>query len=625
MAESMLEVSPYQEYHAENRGNSSSTEENRDNIKEKNDIQILFKAGEVPSVMALRRLLSDESESFHLRWRAARALGEISDQSAVDVLSEASNDKNLAVRLEAVVALGKIGGPIAIKTLMNSLNDESYYVCRKAARFLIELDRIPQPYLSNLEYLMKLLSSGDERVMKAILKIGTPALPTLNIALKDDSFFIRRDAAQTLALFIRGIIADRPTGMDLALCLARHNFSLKNVAGLFDLRITREKNLVKKVETTNFEVISKELHGINILELSNSDMPSLGLVGPWKEAEAKTVDLEDILSEWGATNFEAKGRTLTANIGKDFLAIKLGVRPGDGEKLLTESIVQNYLYRYSMDLGLSSRFPHPLSAEKCERSPFRLSGIPYDIMKELELSSDPLAICYLADSEYFRYLNFSSLSIDEMGDGLVLCSRDLAKLTAMGVIHTALIPLFHNREQINTRIDQGLYQWWAKVAGRLDRWRESCLYPNLRLSGLADFEHVEIHSQISSEDLQHFIGNQLLSISLVLGSYFRNRGECNQKAASKILKDCFLNFHREFTHTDSLINDCIDWDHLAIRMCEEMEKDKYMNAIIRGGGLYGDNIEKSTGPHLGLFNGPFPLPELIRAIHIVSLFAILEM
>ena len=621
----MLEVSPYQEYHTENRGNSSSTEENRDNIKEKNDIQILFKAGEVPSVMALRRLLSDESESFHLRWRAARALGEISDQSAVDVLSEAINDKNLAVRLEAVVALGKIGGPIAIKTLMNSLNDESYYVCRKAARFLIELDRIPQPYLSNLEYLMKLLSSGDERVMKAILKIGTPALPTLNIALKDDSFFIRRDAAQTLALFIRGIIADRPPGMDLALCLSRHNFSLKNVAGLFDFRITREKNLVKKVETTNFEVISKELHGINIFELSNSDMPSLGLLRPWKEAEAKTVDLEDILSEWGAANFEAKGRTLTVNIGKEFLAIKLGVRPGDGEKLLTESIVQNYLYRYSMDLGLSSRFPHPLSAEKCERSPFRLSGIPYDIMKELKLSSDPLAICYLADSAYFRYLNDSSLSIDEMGDGLVLCSRDLAKLTAMGVIHTALIPLFHNREQINTRIDQGLYQWWAKVAGRLDRWRESCRYPNLRLSGLADFEHVEIHSQISSEDLQHFIGNQLLSISLVLGSYFRNRGEFNQKAASKILKDCFLNFHREFTHTDSIINDCIDWDHLAIRMCEEMEKDKYMNAIIRGGGLYGDNIEKSTGPHLGLFNGPFPLPELIRAIHIVSLFAILEM
>jgi hypothetical protein len=163
------------------------------------------------------------------------------------------------------------------------------------------------------------------------------------------------------------------------------------------------------------------------------------------------------------------------------------------------------------------------------------------------------------------------------------------------------------------------------VAGRLDRWRESCQYPNLRLSGLADFEHVEIHSQISSKDLQHFIGNQLLSISLVLGSYFRNRGEFNQKAVSEILKDCFLNYYREFSNTNSLIDNCIDWDYLAFRMNEEMGGDKYMNAIIRGAGLHGENVEKSTGPHLGLFNGPFPLPELIRAIYIVSLFAILEM
>ncbi|MGD0953605.1 MAG: hypothetical protein ABR985_14645 [Methanotrichaceae archaeon] len=60
-------------------------------------------------------------------------------------------------------------------------------------------------------------------------------------------------------------------------------------------------------------------------------------------------------------------------------------------------------------------------------------------------------------------------------------------------------------------------------------------------------------------------------------------------------------------------------------MSEEMGGDKYMNAIIRGVGLHGENVEVSTGPHLGLFNGPFPVPELIRAIHITSLFAILGM
>jgi hypothetical protein len=32
-----------------------------------------------------------------------------------------------------------------------------------------------------------------------------------------------------------------------------------------------------------------------------------------------------------------------------------------------------------------------------------------------------------------------------------------------------------------------------------------------------------------------------------------------------------------------------------------------------------------SGPHLGIFNGPFPIPELIRAVHITSLFGVLEM
>ena len=385
MAELMLEVNQYQEYHTENRGNSSSTEENRDTSTEKNNIEILFKTGEVLSVEALKRLLTDESESYRLRWRAARVLGETSDQSAVDVLSEALSDENQVVRWEAVGALGKIGGPIAIKNLIKSLNDESYYVCRKAAKLLIELDRVPQSYPSNLEHLMRLLSSGDERVMEAIIKIGIPAIEVLTMALKNDSFFIRRDVAQTLARFIRGIIADRPSGMDLAVCLARHNFSLKSIVDLFDFRIIRKKNLVNKVETTNFEVISKELHGTKIIELSNIDVLGLGLLGHWKEAEAMTVDFENILSEWGSVNFEAKGRTLTANIGKEFLAIKLGSRPGDGEKLLTESIIQNYLDRHGIDLNLLSSFPHPLRIEKCECFPFRLSGIPFAIMKELKL------------------------------------------------------------------------------------------------------------------------------------------------------------------------------------------------------------------------------------------------
>ncbi len=607
--------------------NNSSADYNQDKPK-KTDIEFPCRIGGVPTVKDLECLLTDKSESYRLRWRAARALGDLADRSSVDALSEALSDTNQVIRWEAVGALAKIGGPFAVNSIKTALWDESYCVRKRAAKILIELDGMPQPSSSNLEYLTKLLSSEDERVMETIVKIGTPALTVLTAALKDDSFFIRREVAQTFALFIRGIIADRPNAMDLAFCLSRHNFSLKSIARLYDLRITQENNLVKKVETTNFEAISNNLRKIKILELSSIDASELGpeLHKTWREQDAITVDLETILSETEAVNtLKAKGRTLIASGKGRFLAIKLGLEPGDGKKLLTESIIQNYLDHHGIDLGLSSRFPHPLDIKRCTRYPFRLSGIPSDIMRDLKLSSDPPAICYLADGDYFRYLNDPSLSVDEVRDSLTLCSRDLAKMAAMGMIHNALIPLFHNREQTNTRGDRGVYRWWSKVAGRLDRWRDTCHYPNVRRSGVADFEHIEIHSVISSDDLQHLMGDQLLSISLVLGSYFRNLGKFDQKAMSKILKDCFSAYLHEFTHKNTPLDDCIDWYHLAARMRMEMEEDKYMNAIIRGGGLHGENIDASTGPHLGLFNGPFPLPELIRAIHITSLFAILEM
>jgi hypothetical protein len=270
--------------------NDSPTKKNQDFSTNKNAVEGLCKTGDVSAIETLEHMLTDKSESYRLRWRAARALGELADQSAVDVLSVALNDENQVVRWEAVVALGKIGGPTAIGSLMKSISDESYCVRRRAAQVLIELDGIPQPYLSNLEYLIKLLGSGDDGVKEAITKIGEPALATLTMALKDDSFFIRRDVAQTLALFFRGSVEDRPKAMDLDLCLARHKFSLKSIASLFDLRITREKSLVNKVETTNFEAISKKLHGTEILELSSIEVPGLEVLRSWRKTEAKPVD-----------------------------------------------------------------------------------------------------------------------------------------------------------------------------------------------------------------------------------------------------------------------------------------------------------------------------------------------
>ena len=58
----------------------------------------------------------------------------------------------------------------------------------------------------------------------------------------------------------------------------------------------------------------------------------------------------------------------------------------------------------------------------------------------------------------------------------------------MGIVHTAPIPLFHNRAQAWRREDRGIYEW--PRGGRLDRWLSSSRHPNIAASGLRDFEHL---------------------------------------------------------------------------------------------------------------------------------------
>lgn len=576
----------------------------------------------IASVEALEILLADRSEDYRLRWRAARALGEAAGESSIGVLFEALGDNNLAVRLEATTAIGKIGGAAAAKILKDSLEDVSYRVRSRAAKALIRLSGVPSPSSANLKLLIKLLSAGDEHVMDAIKEVGMPAYGLLTEARRDESFLVRRDVSLALAVLIRGLIEDRPEMETVHRCLARNQLSPESLSRLYDLRVTKEQGLAKRIETTNFEMVSEKLRGNGIIRLPGRDnLPDLR--DP-RKSEAERAHLDSLLPERAMDQLEVRGRTLIFKQNGEHMAIKLSVRLGDEKKLLKESIFQSYLRQHCREFGLSSNFPQPLMSDKNDGYLFRLEGIPSRILDQLSLASVPTAICYRAHSDYFTYLNDPALSAAQIGDGCRRCAGDLACLARAGIIHTSLIPLFHNREQINTRSDRGIYIWWSKLAGRLDRWRESCSYPNLRLSGIADFEHMEIDDTLPAEDLQHHIGDHLFSLALVLGSYFRGRGEFDQQALSVALRDCFAAYHSKLTDTSSPLDEHIDWDRLAFRMGEEMAGDRYMKAIVRGGQSCQDRVVLS-GPHLGMFNGSFPIPELIRAIHIASLFGVLEM
>lgn len=573
----------------------------------------------------LRSELKNGSAPRQARWRAAKALGEMKDPGSVPILALALGDGSPVVRWEAAAALGKIGGLQAVEALKASLNDESRQVQKRAAKALIAHVGVPGPDPENLEDLMKLLSSGDERVAESLVKMGSVAERCMIKRLDDDSFFVRRDAARILARRIRfemdGHLGKNCPVMDPPKIATPYRFRTR----------TDGKGFVSRVEYTGFDEISGIILGERRIVFSSIFDPE---VSARNEPDHRPTGLEDLLGskiEW----VRQVGRTLIFTHEEGLLAIKLGVRPKDDEKLLIEAFMQDRLGHLREDLGLQSFIPRTIAPDGGGYI-FRLdlSDLPLKVREDLNLLTDPWAICYSPPQGYFTYLNDSSLSSNSVSESLSRCAHDLAVLARRGLVHDALIPLFHNREGVGRRRDRGVYRWWSKIPGRLDRWRKSCEYPNLRLSGIADYEHFRQFAEISPQQLQHLIGDQLFSISLVLASHFRNSGGFDDGAMSEALRSTFETYYLAFASDKSssrsvfrfkmLLEGCIDWDHLASRMREEMEGNRYMTGLVRGAGPEGSDLVVENGPHLGLFGGFFPLPELVRAIHLATTFAILE-
>ena len=228
----------------------------------------------------------------------------------------------------------------------------------------------------------------------------------------------------------------------------------------------------------------------------------------------------------------------------------------------------------------------------------------------------------------------------------------LGRLTAQGIVHTAPIPLFHNRAQQARRDDQGLYLWERR--GRLDRWLASTLYPNFGLSGLRDFEHLEPAARNGSS-LFRLMGAQILSLLLVCGSYFRLqepqkvgydasrapidvRYLFDTERLMELIATVFASFYEGFVGCELGEPPPRITAELAERMREELGVDRYMTELwrasdqmaLRENEFYSflrahsyseaslaairpgqEDIPLLTGPHLGEFNRSISLPELI--------------
>ena len=266
------------------------------------------------------------------------------------------------------------------------------------------------------------------------------------------------------------------------------------------------------------------------------------------------------------------------------------------------------------------------------------------------------ALAFLASPAYFHYPNEADprrrLDHRQLQEVLTRNAWLMGWLMGRGIAHTAPIPLFHNRAQRHRREDGGRYRWTH--AGRLDRWLASCRHPNFGVSGLRDFEHFE---NLAGRPACRYeaIGSQLISLLLVCGSYFRQKAprRIGWDAAGRPVdaRDLFDRdlfgalikaiFSAYFEGFSGQILPPSDWPApapLVDRMIEEMGVDRHMEEVLRvadqdamDGRTFlaflasrgmaprdaarlpkgREDIPLMTGPHLGGFNQPISLPELI--------------
>jgi len=168
--------------------------------------------------------------------------------------------------------------------------------------------------------------------------------------------------------------------------------------------------------------------------------------------------------------------------------------------------------------------------------------------------------------------------------------------------------------------------------------------------------------QGSSRGLYFHVGNHLLSLLLIAGSYFRNRdpSRIGTTPSGKtvdardlfdppffkaLVRGIFTNYYQGLVGKSPAEVLPFDIDHLTTRMIDEMGVDRYMDEILRmqdqkemteetfrallqDCGVSADeacsmqkgerDIVLQTGPHLGGFNDRISIPELIEAVASLS-------
>jgi len=384
--------------------------------------------------------------------------------------------------------------------------------------------------------------------------------------------------------------------------------------------------------------------------------------GPRLPREAREGDpprrsLKRILSRMGHARSgagEYLGRSLVVPLLKrnQVLVIKMTRSGEDPGGLRQEARWMDYLN--VNNLGFTRRFiiPRPLAFGRGYL--FKPAGLPGLDVRFKGVDPATVAIAFTVHRDYFVYPNDHRpglrLSHARFRRVLLRAAGLFGELAAIGIIHTAPVPLFHNRAQQNRREDGGIYEW--DRAGRLDRWLLSSRYPNFGPTGIRDFEHLASVDGAGGRHLYRHIGNHLLSLILVAGSHFRHKAPemmgtdgngapldmrhlFDQEQYIDLVDGLFGAYYTGFSKDGRPPDMKAAIAALVTGLIEQMGVDRYMREILRREDQKrmppeafkafldrynltpANDIEKGradievhTGPHLGEFNGPISVPEL---------------
>lgn len=455
------------------------------------------------------------------------------------------------------------------------------------------------------------------------------------------SFFLYKETADALTSIIVHTVAEPMA--DEAIC------TLKNLLGA-------AAGDPQRATASALGSLPISIHGPQVSEETTGDVARV----KWQE----------ILEENGITHCDAPaliGRSLVVPIDKEdsLLVVKLARTEHSVQYIYREAVWMEHLY--SGGYSFPVRFDIPVVIKIQGRYLFRLENIPVRMPRGTDLHPEGYAISFIAHKDYFAYPNEHRmerrLTMEGFREVIFRNAWLLGKLTFLGIVHSAPIPLFHNRVQRHRRADHGLYEW--PRGGRLDRWLDSCCYPNFGITGIRDFEHLIAFKGLSQTLYRH-IGTQIFSLLLVAGSYFRNkdRGRVgldrqgnpmdardlfDKQFLEELVEGLSLSYYHGFAGTEFDGKVPLDFDELTSRMIDEMGVDRHMEEVLRVVDqkqmsdeefrkFLGDrgcsenetegfkrgvqNITIYTGPHLGGFNERISLPELIESVGAVSALCI---